>query len=131
MRMSEACFSSKNGNRTSEVFYRRAAFCCAFLWAKGLNAKDIHRKMFPAYDGKRLSRKSITTGSRNSLTNVRNSQMMADQVRKWLRQQSKDLYAAGFDAVVKRWDKCINLLEDKRICSPLSNITCFTFYIHL
>jgi hypothetical protein len=23
------------------------------------------------------------------------------------------------------------LLEDKRICSPLSNITCFTFYIHL
>jgi hypothetical protein len=24
------------------------------------------------------------------------------EVRKWLRQQSKDLYAAGFDALVKR-----------------------------
>jgi hypothetical protein len=31
------------------------------------------------------------------------------QMRKWLRQQSKDFYAAGFDALVKRWDKCINV----------------------
>jgi hypothetical protein len=30
------------------------------------------------------------------------------EVRKWLRQQSKDLYAVGFDELVKRWDKCIN-----------------------
>jgi hypothetical protein len=31
------------------------------------------------------------------------------EVRKWLRQQSKDLYAADFDALVKRWDNCINV----------------------
>jgi hypothetical protein len=30
-------------------------------------------------------------------------------VRKWLTQQSKDFSAAGFDALVKRWDKCINV----------------------
>jgi hypothetical protein len=30
------------------------------------------------------------------------------EMRKWLRQQSKDFYAAGFDALVKRWDKWIN-----------------------
>jgi hypothetical protein len=30
-------------------------------------------------------------------------------VRKWLRQQSKDFYAAGFDALVKRWEKCSNV----------------------
>jgi hypothetical protein len=30
------------------------------------------------------------------------------EVRKWLRQQSKDFYAAGFNALVKRWDKCVN-----------------------
>jgi hypothetical protein len=29
--------------------------------------------------------------------------------RKWLRQQSKDFYAAGFDALVKRWEKCFNV----------------------
>jgi hypothetical protein len=31
------------------------------------------------------------------------------EVRKWLRQQSKYFYAAGFDALVKRRDKCINV----------------------
>jgi hypothetical protein len=25
---------------------------CAFLWAKWLNAKDIHKEMFPVYGGK-------------------------------------------------------------------------------
>jgi hypothetical protein len=29
------------------------------------------------------------------------------EVRKWLRQQWKDYYAAGFDALAERWDKCI------------------------
>jgi hypothetical protein len=33
------------------------------------------------------------------------------EVRKWLRQQSKDCYAVGFNALVKRWDKCINVGE--------------------
>jgi hypothetical protein len=31
------------------------------------------------------------------------------EVRKWLRQQSKHFYAVGFDALVKRWDKCISV----------------------
>jgi hypothetical protein len=31
------------------------------------------------------------------------------EVRKWLRHQSKDFYAAGFDALVKRWDMSINV----------------------
>jgi hypothetical protein len=53
--------------------------------------------------------KQFTTGSRNSLKDVIKSQMMSDQVRKWLRQQSKDFYAAGVDALVKRWDKCVSV----------------------
>jgi hypothetical protein len=35
--------------------------------------------------------------------------MMLDQVQKWLRQQSKDFYAAAFNALVKRWDKCVSV----------------------
>jgi cation transport regulator ChaB len=31
------------------------------------------------------------------------------EVRKWLRQQSRDFYAAGFNTLVKQWDKCINV----------------------
>jgi hypothetical protein len=30
-------------------------------------------------------------------------------MQKWLRQLSKDFYAAGFDALIKRWEKCINV----------------------
>jgi hypothetical protein len=33
------------------------------------------------------------------------------RVQKWLKQQSKNFYAAGFDALVKRWEKCINVGE--------------------
>jgi hypothetical protein len=48
--------------------------------------------------------------SRNSLKDVRKSQMMPDQVALLrLRQKKRSLYAAGFDALVKRWDKCINV----------------------
>jgi hypothetical protein len=48
------------------------------------------------------------------------------EVRKWLRQRSKDFYAASFDALVKRWDKCINVgggYVVKKKFSPGSNIT--------
>jgi hypothetical protein len=31
------------------------------------------------------------------------------EMRKWLRQQSKYFYAGGFDALVNRWDKCMNV----------------------
>jgi hypothetical protein len=31
------------------------------------------------------------------------------EVLKLLRQQLKDLYAAGFDKLVKQWDKCISV----------------------
>jgi hypothetical protein len=30
-----------------------------FLWTEGLNAKDIHREMFPVYGGKCLFRKAV------------------------------------------------------------------------
>jgi hypothetical protein len=56
------------------------------------------------------------------------------EVWKWLRQQSKDFYAAGFDALVEQWDKSINVsggYVEKYVLFPGSNITCFTFYIHL
>jgi hypothetical protein len=29
------------------------------LWAKGLNAKDVHKEMFPVYGGKCLLRKAV------------------------------------------------------------------------
>jgi hypothetical protein len=34
---------------------------------------------------------------------------VSTEVRKWLRQQLDDFYAAGFNALVRRWDKCISV----------------------
>jgi hypothetical protein len=79
-----------------------------FLCAKVLNAKDIYKEAILVYGGKCLQRKQLPTVSRNSLKDFRRLQLMPDRVFKWLRQQSNDFYAAGFDALVKRWDKCIN-----------------------
>jgi len=33
-------------------------------------------------------------------------------VRAWFRQEPKEFYAAGFQGLVKRWDKCLNLYGD-------------------
>jgi hypothetical protein len=114
---SEAGFNSQNGYRawgcTTEdqrsVVCVYVCVCFFFLWAKWLNAKDIYKEIISVYGGKCLSRKAVQTGSRNSLKVFRKSQMMADQVQKLLRRQPKDFYATSFDALVKRWDKCISV----------------------
>jgi hypothetical protein len=38
--------------------------------------------------------------------------MKPDQVWKWLKQQLKDFWDAGSDALVKQWDRCIKVDED-------------------
>jgi hypothetical protein len=71
------------------MYYRIAAFCCTFLWAKGLNAKDIHKEMLPVYGGKCLSRKAVHN-SVDKFSEGR-SKVADDETeeRKWLRQQLK------------------------------------------
>jgi hypothetical protein len=51
-----------------------------FLWAKGLNAKNIHKDVLPVYDRSVCRVKRFTTGLRNSLKDVRKSQMMPNHV---------------------------------------------------
>jgi hypothetical protein len=41
------------------VLPKSSVLLFTFLWAKGLNAKDIHKEMFPVYDGKCLSGKAV------------------------------------------------------------------------
>jgi hypothetical protein len=48
-------------------------------------------------------------------------------MRKWLRQQSKDFYAAGFEALVKRWNTCISV--DWRICGETKVFSRFEYHM--
>jgi hypothetical protein len=76
-----------------------------FCWAEELSTKDINKEIFPVYGGKCLSRKAIHIW----IEKFSQEQEVGTEVRKWLRQQSNDFYAAVFDALVKRWDNCINV----------------------
>jgi hypothetical protein len=70
------------------------------LWAKGLNAKDIHKEVFPVYGEKCLSHKAVHNWVKK-FSQWQKSLMMPGRVQKWLRQQLKVFNAVGFNAPVK------------------------------
>jgi hypothetical protein len=53
----------------------------SFLWAKGLNAKDIHKEMFAVIGGKCLSRKAV----HNWVADISLVTEVETEVQKWLR----------------------------------------------
>jgi hypothetical protein len=128
---SEAGFSSQNGNGAEEFTTEDQHTGVRFLWTKGLNAKDIHKEMFPVYGRMCLLCKAV----QNWVENVANFLLMTKvemEEQKWLRQQSKDFYATSFDALIKRWDKCINVSGGYvEKCFFQVQTSRFTFYIHL
>jgi hypothetical protein len=83
-----------------------------FLWAKGLNVKDIHKEMFPIYDLKRLSHKAFHSWVEKFSEGRSRVADDETELRKWLKQQSKSLYAVGFDALVSDGTSVSMLVED-------------------
>jgi hypothetical protein len=69
-----------------DVYYRRAAFCCAFLWAKRFNAKDIQKEMFLVYGEKCFRIKLFITRCKRLV----DDEEVEMEMRKWLRRQSKE-----------------------------------------
>jgi hypothetical protein len=92
------------------VLAKSSVLLCVCFWANGLGAKDIHKEMFPVYGGKCLSRKAVHKWAKKRGKRIADDEDVETEVRMCLRQQSKDLYAAGFDALVKRWDMCISVV---------------------
>ncbi|PNF38621.1 hypothetical protein B7P43_G02309 [Cryptotermes secundus] len=80
----KAGFSSQNGNR-ARVYYRRAAFCCAFVYAKELTAKDIHKEIFPVYGGKYFLRKAVHNWGEKRRKRFADYGEVETEVRKWTR----------------------------------------------
>jgi hypothetical protein len=81
-------FSSQNGGIAWGVYYRIAAFCYAVFTV-----------------GSICREKRFTTGCKY----FAHDDEVELEVCKWLRQQSKHFYAAGFHALVNIWDKCISV----------------------
>jgi hypothetical protein len=66
-----------------------------FLRAKGLNAKDIHKEMFPVYGEKCLSRKAVHNCVEKRVKGFADDEVVETELRKWLR-QVKGLLSCGF-----------------------------------
>jgi hypothetical protein len=131
---SEADFSSQNGDRawmcTTEE--QRFVVCFLFLWTKGLNTKDIHKEIFPVYGWKCILCKAVHVLARKSPSTLESRRWCPARCGNGWDNSQKDFCAAGVDALVKRWDKCISVgggYVEKQMFFPGSNITCFTFYI--
>ena len=83
-----------------------------FLWAKNMEAKDIHKEMLPMYGEHCLSRQAVHNWVQNfseGWTSIEDEHRVG---RITFQQQPKEFFAAGFQGLVKRWDKCLNLYGD-------------------
>jgi hypothetical protein len=67
-----------------------------FVSTKGLNAKDIPKKMFPVYGRKCLMRKTVHNWVEKRSKRFAEEEEVETEVRKWLREQSKRLVCCGF-----------------------------------
>jgi hypothetical protein len=79
------------------------------LWTKRLNAKNIHKEIIPVYGCKCLPHKAVHNWVERRGRGFADDEEVETEVRKWLRQRSKYFYTTGSDALIKRWDKCINV----------------------
>jgi hypothetical protein len=74
---------------------------CVLFLRKGLIAKDIHKEMFPVYGEKWFLPKAVHSWFEKRGRRFADDEEVETEVRKWLRQQSQDLFTGGFDALVK------------------------------
>jgi hypothetical protein len=76
-----------------------------FLWAKGLNAKDIHKEMFSVYGGKCLLLKSVHNSVKKRGRYFADDEEVEKEVQKWLRQQSRRPLSCGFQHTGKAMEQ--------------------------
>jgi hypothetical protein len=58
------------------------------LWAKGINANDIHKEMLPVHGGKCLSRNAVHNLVEKRSKRFADKEEAQTEGRKWLGQQS-------------------------------------------
>jgi hypothetical protein len=96
-------------NVLEDVLQKSSVLLRVLLWAQGLNAEDIHIEIFPVYGGKYFSRKAVHnwvekfSQGPSKVTDDARPSMEVAEIR------VKNFYAADYNALVKRWDMCINV----------------------
>jgi hypothetical protein len=122
---SDASFCSQIGDCAWGVYYWRVAFCCAFLWAKGFNARDIHKEIFPVYSGKCLSCKKV----HNWATNVSVMTKIWNGGAEVAETTVKRLLCFGFRSIGKAMGQVYQWLW--RICREMDFFFCSRLEYHM
>lgn len=106
-------FLSLSNRRRWQTWQHVVNSIVRFLWAKGLESKNIYKEMLLVYGKKCLSRKAVYN-KMDKFSIFRNFQTAnnLEMTTMWSDSNPKNFYAAGIEAVIKRWDKCINVAGD-------------------
>ena len=78
-----------------------------------MEPKDIHKEMLPMYGEHCLSRQAVHNWVQKfseGRTSIEEDEHRVGRIT--FQQQPEEFYAAGFQGLVKRWDKCLNLYGD-------------------
>jgi hypothetical protein len=131
--MFEDGFSSQHGDRVWGIYYEEQRPIVRFC-SKRTQCKGIYKDMFPVYRGSVCRVKRFTTGSRN-LSKMLGSPRWWNGGAELAETTVKILLCCGFWRSGKAMGQLVLVLvEDmprNKCFFPCSNITCFTFYIHL
>jgi hypothetical protein len=123
---SETGFSSKNGDRVWRVFYRRAVFCCALSVQTDSMKRIFTKKCFLFTLGSVCRVKRSTAGSRNSLKEVRKSQMMKRRCGSgW--DNGQKLLCCGFRRTAKAMGQAYQCWW--RICREINVFSTFEYHM--
>jgi hypothetical protein len=82
-------------------------FVFRLLWAKGLNAKDVHKEIFPANDGKILLHRAVHKCVGKS---CQGRSKVGDDDRPGAEVAETTVKIFVRCVFRKRWDKCINVV---------------------
>jgi hypothetical protein len=105
---------------------------CVIFVGKRLVAKNIHKEIFHVYGGKYLSRKAVHSWFEKLGKRFADDEEFEMGVRKSLRQEPP---CRGFRHTGKAMGQVYQcwwrIMSRNKFFFSVTNITCFTFYIHL
>ena len=102
----------QDGGAPEYVYNDKTAWRCAVFVGKRYGSKG-----YPQRNAARV-RWTLPVSSSSPLKQHLSGERFSDDdaveraVWAWFRQQPQEFYAAGFQGLVKRWDKCLNLYGD-------------------
>ena len=100
----------QDGGTPEYVYHDRKAWRCAVFVRKNITSEDIHKEMLHMYGGHYQLRQAVHNWVQKfseRRTSIEDEHRV-DRIT--FQQQPQEFYAAGFQGLVKRWDKMVEFV---------------------